>query len=216
MTPTPEQPEPGDRDAITLGLLRARDAEGLRRLLRDHGGVVLTRLRSMFRRTLADNDLEQILSDAIERVWATSRSHDPQQGTLRAWLLVIVRNRAIDYLRQHRRHNHAQIDFAEVVSWLETSPSQQERLRRIADFQGCLRLLPGLQRLVLQADLDADGTASAQVLADRFHIKVAAVYRARTRGRAEVRRMMQRLGHFPGAEDGASIPATRPEPELGA
>jgi RNA polymerase sigma factor (sigma-70 family) len=188
-----------NRDAATLALLRARDQVGLRHLLEDHGGVVLARLRRIFRGTLCEDDLEEALCRTLARIWQTAFGHDPALGTMRAWLFVVTRNNALCIVRERR--TELSLDaFLDVLTALDTNQSQQERLRRIADLYECLKLLPRHQRVVLQADLDADGTAPTAELAARLGVSHDAVCQARRRGRDEVKVMMRRLGHFSGPE----------------
>jgi RNA polymerase sigma-70 factor (ECF subfamily) len=212
---SPHQPDAPNRDAATLALLRASHPDGLRHLLQDHGGVVLAKLRRVFQRVLDAAEIEETLGEAMVRVWQSPR-HDPAVGTLRAWLFVIARNCALRRLRQRRLAPVPVDEFLDVLAWLDASPTHQERLHRIADFQGCLTLLPRLPRAVVQADLDADGTAATAELAAELGVTVEAIYRARARGRAELRTMMQRLGHFTDVEDETRRRATGPEPEFGA
>ena len=46
---------------------------------------------------------EEATQDAFLSLWRTSRSYDVNRGTLRAWLLSVVRNRSIDWLRSEAR-----------------------------------------------------------------------------------------------------------------
>ncbi len=196
-------------------MMRARDATGLRHLLEDHGGVVLARLRRVFSRFLSALEIDEAMSNAVIKIWAAAprlRRHD---SSLRAWLFVTARHCGLTIFRL-RRHGDQQIDgLEEILIYLAASTSEEIRLRRIADFHGCLRELPELQRAVIQADLDADGMAATDLLAERLLTTSHAIHRARHRGRAELRRMMQRLGHFVDAPAPLTSPELRTEPELG-
>lgn len=199
-----------NRDASTLELLRARDQEGMRQLLEDHGGVVYARLRRLFRGTLCEDDLEEALCRTLARIWQTNCGHDPRLGTMRAWVFVAARNHALCILRE-RRKDRSLDEFLEVLGSFEGGHSHHERLRRIADFNECLKTLPPLQRVVLQADLDADGSAPTADLAKRLRVNPEAVTQARRRGRAKLRKLMLGLGHFPDSEALPPDDQARPE-----
>jgi hypothetical protein len=119
-------------------------------------------------------------------------------------------------VRQRKRHRRElPLDqFEDMLASMTGSRAEQERLRRLADLQSCLRELPPMQRAVLQADLDANGTAPVDVLMARLQTTARVIYVSRNRGRGEIRRMMQRLGHY--VDEGpAPRRASRPEPEFG-
>lgn len=209
-----------ERDGVTIALLVSGDPDGLRHLLEDHGGRVHNKLKRMFGRALDASQLTEAMHLAAVRVWRTPTRFDSRHGTLRAWLMVIARNCALEILAERRRLALVPIDdFEQILQYFVESGSEQDRLRRVADLHGCLRELPVLQRAVLLADLRADGLASTQVLAQQFATTNRAIYNARSNGRSELRRMMQRLGWFPGLRclDPAPAPRTAPrvEPEFG-
>ena len=55
-------------------------------------------------RILGDRaDAEEVVQEAFLAVWRVDQAYDPSKGARRAWLLSIVRNRAIDRLRARRR-----------------------------------------------------------------------------------------------------------------
>ena len=49
------------------------------------------------------DDAEDVLLDAYSQVWRSAASFDPSRGSALAWLLVIVRSRAMDHLRRRSR-----------------------------------------------------------------------------------------------------------------
>lgn len=42
---------------------------------------------------------EDAVQDAFVRIWSRAASFDASRGSLRTWVLTVVRNRAVDYLR---------------------------------------------------------------------------------------------------------------------
>ncbi len=207
-------PPAGDRDAQTIELLRRGEQDGIRQLLEDHGGAVVAALRRNFGRFLAPFEVDEALEAALVRIWIAAAGPLPVNATLRSWLFVIARNCGLSMVRRRRRRHELPFDeFEEMLGTFGAAALEQERLRRLADLHNCLRELPRLQRIVLQADLDAGGIAPIEALLARCQTNAPAIYVARSCGRAELRRMMQRLGHFVDAP--APRRASRPEPEFG-
>ena len=64
---------------------------------------------------------EDVVHDAFVAVWQKADRFDATRGTLRAWLLTVVRNRAIDRLRRSRPT--ADVDTADAAGALRTTPN---------------------------------------------------------------------------------------------
>ena len=63
-------------------------------------------LYSLVYRMVADHQVaEDLLQEAFLAVWRCARTYSPQAGTVRSWLVSIVRHRTIDYLRAVRRRS---------------------------------------------------------------------------------------------------------------
>ncbi len=101
---------------------------------------------------------EDVLQDALLKVWRSAASYRPERGSLRTWLLSIVRNRGIDQLRHlaSRRRMQEKVEataptsqpgeaFAE--SWtnvereqvreaLRSLPEEQSKVLELAYFSG--------------------------------------------------------------------------------
>src|SRR5438477_9544514 len=61
-------------------------------------------LYSLVYRMVADHQVaEDLLQEAFLSVWRHATSYLPQSGTVRSWLISILHNRTIDYLRAVRR-----------------------------------------------------------------------------------------------------------------
>ncbi len=136
-------------------LLRAvarREPAALTVLYDRHGRVAF----GLAYRILRDADTaEEVVQDAFLRVWQHGASFDPALGSVRTWLLAIVRHRAIDARRgRQRRHGQRQADvgldavaprLAVPDAWSEVALRlQRERV------QTALRALPPAQRRAIE------------------------------------------------------------------
>lgn len=128
--------------------------DGLSRLYDSHAAVML---RVAFRILGNRRDAEDLLHDVFLEAWQKAASFDPARGSVRNWLLIRVRSRAIDRirtLRQARRllqtaDNQAQPldvevddDLSQVADGsaaraaLTSLPPEQLRVVELGYFQG--------------------------------------------------------------------------------
>lgn len=78
-------------------LVQRKDAHALEVLYDRHGGPAYSLAHRIMGTQQAAEDVTQ---EAFLSVWRTSASFDAARGSVRSWLLQIVRNRAIDVLRR--------------------------------------------------------------------------------------------------------------------
>ena len=132
-------------DQLLAERLRSGDREALGLLYDRYASVAM----AVAVRVVADRGLaEDLVHDAYVAVWQKIDRFDPSRGSLRSWLLTIVRNRAIDRLRGTR----PSIEFGEAdeQSLLRTGPNPTweaavER-RSATELHDALEQLPEEQR----------------------------------------------------------------------
>jgi RNA polymerase sigma-70 factor (ECF subfamily) len=93
----------GGLDDEALMALVGRDDAGAFALLYErhvHGAVALA-IQMCRRRVIA----EEVVQEAFLSLWRSRHNFDRARGSVRAWVLGIVRNRAIDVLRQSVAHD---------------------------------------------------------------------------------------------------------------
>ncbi|HET9780667.1 MAG TPA: sigma-70 family RNA polymerase sigma factor [Candidatus Dormibacteraeota bacterium] len=95
-------------DAELVRALAARDASALAALYDRYGGLAY----SVGFRILGDAGLaEDTVQECFLKLWSSAATFDPMRGSLRTWLLTLVRNRAIDKLRGRRSRTGRDIDL---------------------------------------------------------------------------------------------------------
>jgi RNA polymerase sigma-70 factor (ECF subfamily) len=96
---------------------------------------------------------EEATQDAFLSLWRTAGSYDENRGTLKTWLLSVVHNRCIDWLRCEARHDRdVEIDDARVGR-LEASERTEEQVATGEEARHARRLLinlPADQRQVIE------------------------------------------------------------------
>lgn len=104
-------------------------------------------------RVVSDRGLaEDLVHDAYVAVWQKIDRFDPERGSLRSWLLTIVRNRAIDRVRATRPS--IEVGEADEQSLLRTgaNPTWEDAVRRrsAAELRRALADLPEEQRQAVE------------------------------------------------------------------
>jgi RNA polymerase sigma-70 factor (ECF subfamily) len=143
------EPSEAERDARLVAGVQAGDRAALAGLYDRHAPAML----GVALRILRDRgDAEDLVHDVFLEAWRKSASFSAQRGTVRAWLLVRVRSRAIDRLRslevsrRHARGGRQPGDGAAPAQPTEDPADGPDRRRARA----ALAALPDVQRSVLE------------------------------------------------------------------
>jgi RNA polymerase sigma-70 factor, ECF subfamily len=96
---------------------------------------------------------EDVVQDAFVKVWTRASSFDAARGSLRTWLLAVVRNRAVDYLRGTAGREREELELLVELRaegegadpWREVSESLERKAVRDA-----LGVLPREQRQAIE------------------------------------------------------------------
>jgi RNA polymerase sigma-70 factor (ECF subfamily) len=138
-------------DEELMPLVGRKDPEAFEVLYDRHGGAAY----SLAYRIVGDRAAaEEVTQEAFISVWRSGARFDAARGSVRSWLLSVVRNRAIDFLRS-RASKAPKLDFDDEAS-LEQRPArertEEEALRRetAAELRGALGKLPGEQSKVIE------------------------------------------------------------------
>ncbi len=136
-------------DAQLAERIRAGQVEALGLLYDRHAGVALaTALRVVGKR----DEAEDAVQDAFVAVWQKIDRYDAARGSLRGWIMTIVRNRAIDRVRARR--TSVDIDDADERSLLRTGPNPtwEDTLSRASsnEVRAAMAALPDDQRRAVE------------------------------------------------------------------
>jgi RNA polymerase sigma-70 factor, ECF subfamily len=138
-------------DEELMPLVGRKDPEAFEVLFDRHGGAAY----SLAYRIVGDRAAaEEVTQEAFISVWRSGARFDAARGSVRSWLLSVVRNRAIDFLRS-RAGKAPKLTFDDD-SVLEQRPAQErteeEALRRetAGELRGAIGKLPGEQSKVIE------------------------------------------------------------------
>lgn len=140
-----ERPSDGDQELVAR--ICAGDAEALAQLYERHGGSAFALAYGILRQREAAEDAVQ---EAFLAVWRRAVTYQPERGTVRAWLLTIVRNRAIDLRR--RPGDASQAVPVEMLALATADDPEEEGIRTVdgATVRAALARLPAEQRQVVE------------------------------------------------------------------
>ncbi len=175
--------------------LAAGDAAAFAALVETNAGTVLAVLRRRFGAALDAASLEDALGDAAMKAWRSRRCYDATLGSPRAWFGAIAIRCALDLVADRQR-------LGQILPDLDQRPARESgglpvprSSDLLLDLHRCIAELPRLQRVVLLADLAADGRAPAGDLAAAANSSLGSIYVARAKATRTIRERLRRMGH---------------------
>ena len=137
-------------DEELMVLVQDGDSGAVEVLYDRHGGPAYSLAHRIMGERQAAEDVTQ---EAFLSVWRTSASYDAARGSVRSWLLQIVRNRAIDALRRSSvrggRLDYDDEGLLEAQEAPEQTDAEASRRERAAHVRGAHKDLPQDQAHVL-------------------------------------------------------------------
>lgn len=108
---------------------------------------------SLARRMLGSSGAEDAVQEAFFSLWRAAPAYDAVRGSVRLWLLGMVRNRSIDALRKRSVHERQRIEFEALEERAAAPDGTEEQViaaERSAVARAALQTLPPEQRQVLE------------------------------------------------------------------
>jgi len=113
-------------DAALMERLARGDERALGELYRRHANAI----RALGRRLMSDEASEDLVHDVFLEAWRNAAAYDRQRGSVRVWLMVRARSRALDRLRSARPASAAW-SLAELTAESADDPARQADQRRV-------------------------------------------------------------------------------------
>jgi RNA polymerase sigma-70 factor (ECF subfamily) len=178
-----------------LGLIRRAadgDADALEVLYDRHTPLLLGMALRIVR---VQADAEDVVQQAWVKVWEIAADHDPARGSVAAWLLTVVRSKALDLYRSRaaRRRAEGAVEPQERAAAPDpaASAAEAQALRRVR--QALQRLDPHFRQVLESAYFD--GLTQTQI-AERLEAPLGTV-------KTWTRRGLMKLGELLPQEGGA-------------
>jgi RNA polymerase sigma-70 factor (ECF subfamily) len=141
---------PQERDRSYLLRLQARDEAGLAALYDAYGALLFSVALRIVGRS---EDAEDVVQETWLQVWRSAATYDPRRGTVAAWLVTLVRSRALDRWRSLGSRRRAE-DAAELAATPPPEPVEPHAATVHSQLQGrlsaALLSLTSEQRQVLE------------------------------------------------------------------
>ena len=189
----------GDEELMTL--VDRKDAVAFEVLYERHGGAAY----SLAHRIVGDRLLaEDVTQEAFLSIWRSGARFDAARGSVRAWSLGIVRNRAIDALRRAggraprlNLDDDAALEAEQAPQRTEAEAIRRDTSRRV---RGALVDLPGDQAQVIE--LAYFGGFSHSEIAEMLSMPLGTV---KGRMRLGLEKIRVRLAEGMGATEAAEL-----------
>jgi RNA polymerase sigma-70 factor (ECF subfamily) len=151
--------EISDLDVLLIRRISRGDSKALGELYDRYGGLLL----GVARKILPDREAsEDLVHDVFMEVWRSAADFDPSRGSVRAWLLVRTRSRALD---RNRSSYATKITIMEDLQPLERPVPLEEEPQLAPDrtnIRVALQQLPQDQRQVIELGY-FEGMSSAEI-----------------------------------------------------
>ena len=151
-------------DAQLVELMQERNVHAFELIYLRHAAAVFGLARRIVREQSVAEDVTQ---DVFMSVWRSCDRYQPDQGSVRSWVLRITHHRAIDEIRRRSSQDRLNAEEENFARWAdETEPSEVEALRNVdARFvRRAVETLPGEQRRALELAYFA-GLSHAEIAA---------------------------------------------------
>jgi RNA polymerase sigma-70 factor, ECF subfamily len=156
--PAPVDAPWGGEDAALMAAVAGGDRAALATLYDRHGAAVV----ALLQRILHDRALaEDLLHDVFLEAWHQAAGYDPQRGSVRTWLMIRARSRALD--RRSKLQRDAQL--AELATRDRREPVHEAGEVVGLDGARLRRLAAGLSRELVEVIELAyfEGLSSSQI-----------------------------------------------------
>lgn len=173
--------------------LRRRRASAYELLTRQYGRLLWTIAAGILHGVGTPEDVEEIVADVFVELWQKPEQFDPERSSLRTFLCVKARSRAIDRLRSLCRHGETPMDevpepYVEDV---------QQQLLQSCTVERVLAVLNGLtppDREILTLRLVYE--LKPADIAAKLNIPVTQVYERIRKGKAQLIAVLRQEGYY--------------------
>jgi len=192
---------PTTRASLLLRIRDGSDGEAWAQFVEIYGPVIYDYGR---RHGLQDADAADLTQEVLRVVAgaAGTFAYDPGKGLFRSWLFTVARTKRIDLAVRLARYPRGSGDSS-VAGQLEAVPdrgddseeAEWDRAFRQSQFDWAVaQIRSEFQEATWQAFLRTLGGSSAQVVAAELGMSVGAVYTARSRVLARLRKQIEQAG----------------------
>lgn len=191
-------PVMAERGRDGTGDRATRTREALAQLIAEDGSRIAAKLDRLFAWPLASSGPEDIVQEAAARLLNSPKKFDFARGKLAKYFFGMCVKVAQEWARKAERLQKLESQEADGASLEEISDqtpvSQRASEEEVAALRRAIAKLPKPLRVVIEADLEAGGTAETGLLAAKLGISKTLLWKRRSRARRRLRELLAPLG----------------------
>ncbi len=121
-------------DKKILAGLQHREEETIAYVMGKYTRMLWSIADAVLKNVGSEQDVEECVADVFILLWLAPNKFDPERGSLRSWLCIMARSRAIDRYRELTRHDTVSLDDAMIAGrmGLQDVLLEQERRRELS------------------------------------------------------------------------------------
>jgi RNA polymerase sigma-70 factor, ECF subfamily len=159
---------------LDVGKIKGGDREELKELFE----ILLPRIRLLARRSFARAsyaDVDDLLQEAIIRIYSNIHKFDPNRGDFLAWCHAVARNVMFEYWRRKEPVAQVSLDIDEIdTEKLPQSKRVQENIDATRVLEEAIATLPDDQIEIVRKHMEGQ---SFEEIAKELSLSIATVYR---------------------------------------
>lgn len=104
------------RDEKVIEAMKRNDEAAMNLVMNQYVRLLWKIVRAVLNHVGTTEDIEECVADAFVYLWENPEKYDPQRGSLKLWLSMVARSRAINRYRQLRRCSDISLEEAYTVA----------------------------------------------------------------------------------------------------
>lgn len=104
------------RDESIIAGIKNHEEQSIRYVMEKYTKLLWTVASAVLSNVGSDQDIEECVADVFIALWKNPEKYDPQRGSLKSWLCIVTRSRAIDYYRILSRNRTLSINDIMLIS----------------------------------------------------------------------------------------------------